>query len=79
MLRFPKEKDLALFVTKGIKWTVSLNQRRMLTQIVLQEETRWVMERTEQTESQEAEDAVREVTIGRLDASVYSRRALRSP
>lgn len=66
---------MALFVTKGIKWTVSLNQRRMLTQIVLQE-ARWVMERTEQTESQEAEDAVREVTIGRLDASVYSRRAL---
>ena len=79
MPRFPKEKDLALFVTEGIKWTVSLNQRRMLTQIMLQEETRWVMERTEQTESQEAEDAVREVTIGRLDASVYARRALRSP
>lgn len=39
----------------------------------------WVMERTEQTESREAEDAVREVTIGRLDASVYARRALRSP
>lgn len=64
-LGFPKEKDLALCY-QGIKWTVSLNQRRMLTQIVLQEETRWVMERTEQTESQEAEDAVREVTIGRL-------------
>ena len=49
MPRFPKEKDLAFFVTEGIKWTVSLNQRRLLTQIMLQEETRWVMERTEQS------------------------------
>ena len=30
-------------------------------------------------ESKEAEDAVREGTVGRLDESVYARRALRSP
>ena len=79
MPRFPKEKDWALFITEGIKRTVSLNQRRMFTQMMLQEETRWVMERTEQTGSKEAEDALRDVTIERLDESVSARRALRSP
>ena len=79
MPRFPKEKDWALFITEGIKRTISLNQRRMFTQMMLQEETRWVMERTEQTGSKEAEDALRDVTIERLDESVSARRALRSP
>ena len=33
----------------------------------------------DRAESKEAEDAVREGTVGRLDESVYARRALRSP
>lgn len=47
--------------------------------MMLQEETRWVMERREQTGSKEAEDALRDVTIERLDESVSAKRALRSP